>query len=195
MLLLVSETTAPLGGAAPLSVRVPVDDEPPVTVLGLSVSDVKVATDTVRVVVLVVPYTAEIVTDVEVATALVVMVKVVLVVPAAIVTLAGTCAAAVLLLLSVTTTPPAGATPLNVIVPVELFPPTTEVGLLVSDDSVAAVTVRVVVRVTPYVPVMVTEVFAVTGVVRAGVYGLFCLACQPFKALCRCMTVVHRGQY
>ena len=132
-----------------MSFRVPVDDEPPVTVLGFNVSDVKEATDTVSVVVLVVPYTAEIVTDVEDATPLVVMVKVVLVEPAAIVTLAGTCAAAALLLLSVTTAPPAGAAPFSVTVPVELFPPTTDVGLLVSDDSVAAVTVSVVVLVTP----------------------------------------------
>ena len=70
-----------------------------------------------------------------------------------------------LLLCSVTTAPPAGATPLRVAVPVELFPPTTEEGLLVKDDSVAAVTVRVLVRVTPYVAESVTEVLAVTGVV------------------------------
>jgi hypothetical protein len=46
---------------------------PPVTVLGLSVSDVGEATDTVSVVVLVVPYDAVIVTDVEDATPLVVI--------------------------------------------------------------------------------------------------------------------------
>jgi hypothetical protein len=55
VLLLVSEITAPLGGAAPLSVRVAVEDEPPVTVLGLRVREVRVATETVRVVVLVTP--------------------------------------------------------------------------------------------------------------------------------------------
>jgi hypothetical protein len=149
VLLLVRETTAPLGGAAPFSVRVPVDDVPPVTVLGFNVSDVKEATDTVRVVVLVVPYTAEIVTDVEDAIPLVVIVKVALFEPAAIATLAGTCAADVLLLLSVTTAPPAAAVPFKVTVPVELFPPTTEVGLLISDDNVGAVTVSAVVLVTP----------------------------------------------
>ena len=45
--------------------------------------------------------------------------------------------------------PPAGALPLKVRVPVELFPPTTEVGLLVIDERVAALTVSVVVRVSP----------------------------------------------
>ena len=53
--MLVSETTAPLGGAAPFSVRVPVEGVPPVTVLGFKVSDVRPATVTVSVVVLVVP--------------------------------------------------------------------------------------------------------------------------------------------
>lgn len=144
-----SETTAPLGGAAALRVSVPVLGLPPVTVLGLSVSDVKEATDTVSVVVLVAPYDADRVTDVEDATPLVVMVKVAVLAPAAIVTLAGTCAADVLLLLRVTTAPPDGVGPLSVTVPVELLPPTTDVGLLVIDDSVGALTVRVLVRVTP----------------------------------------------
>jgi len=52
---LVKETTAPAAGAAPLSVRVPVDCAPPVTVLGFSVSEVSDAGVTVRVVVLVTP--------------------------------------------------------------------------------------------------------------------------------------------
>ena len=81
----------------------------------------------------------------EDATPLVVIVKVVLVDPADIVTLGGTCAADVLLLCNVTTAPPAGAAPLSVTVPVELFPPKTEVGLLVSAEKVAALTVRVAV--------------------------------------------------
>lgn len=35
----------------------------------------------------------------------------------------------------------------------------------------------------------------VVNAMRSGVRGLFCRACQPFKALCRCITVVHQGQY
>jgi hypothetical protein len=54
VLLLVSETTAPAGGAAPFSVRVAVEEAPPITVVGFKVSEVKDATLTVRVVVLVV---------------------------------------------------------------------------------------------------------------------------------------------
>ena len=85
--------------------------------------------------------------------------------PAATVTLAGTFAAVVLLLCKVTTAPPAGAAAFRLTVPVELFPPTTEVGFLAIEESVGALTVRVVVCVSPYVPVIVTEVFAATGVV------------------------------
>ena len=132
-----------------MSIRVPVDEVPPVTVLGFSVSDVREATDTVSVVVLVAPYDADRVTNVEDATPLVVMVKVAALAPAAIVTLTGTCAADVLLLLRVTTAPPDEVGPLSVTVPIELLPPTTDVGLLVTDDSVGALTVRVLVRVTP----------------------------------------------
>ena len=88
-------------------------------------------------------------TEVLLATGLVVTVKVAVVAFAATVTLAGTCAAAVLLLDSVTTAPPAGAGPFKVTVPVEEVPPITEVGLRVTELSAAAVTVKVVVLVTP----------------------------------------------
>ncbi len=30
---------------------------------------------------------------------------------------------------------------------------------------------------------------------RAGARGLFCRACQPFRALCRCISVIHQGQF
>jgi hypothetical protein len=102
---------------------------------------------------------------VEEATPLVVIVKVATVDPATMVTLAGTCAADVLLVCRVTIAPPAGAAPFKVTVPVEVFPPTTEVGFLAIAESVAALTVRVVVCAMPYVPVIVTGVLAVTGVV------------------------------
>ena len=35
----------------------------------------------------------------------------------------------------------------------------------------------------------------VVDAMRAGVRGLFCRACQPFRALCRCISVVHQGQF
>ena len=35
----------------------------------------------------------------------------------------------------------------------------------------------------------------VVDAIRAGARGLFCRACQPFRALCRCISVVHQGQF
>lgn len=34
----------------------------------------------------------------------------------------------------------------------------------------------------------------VVNALRAGARGLFCSAAQPFRALCRCISVVHQGQ-
>jgi hypothetical protein len=82
-------------------------------------------------------------------TTLVVTANVAVVAFAATVTLAGAWAAAVLLLDSVTTAPPAGAGPFNVTVPVEPAPPTTDVGLSVTELNAAAVTVRPAVCVEP----------------------------------------------
>jgi hypothetical protein len=146
--LLVSKTRAPAGGAAPLSVNVPVEGDPPVTVVGFKVSEVNEATETVSAIARVFPYTPARVTEVEAATPLVLIVNVVLVLPAGIVTLDDSCAA-VLLLCNVTVAPPVGAAPFNVTVPVALLPPTTELGLRLIEDRVAALTVRVVVRVRP----------------------------------------------
>src|SRR5271165_2627328 len=69
------------------------------------------------------------------ATPLVVMVKVAVVAPAATVTLAGSCAAPVLLLDKVTSAPPEGAGPFSMTVPLEVFPPATDVGFRVREDS------------------------------------------------------------
>lgn len=106
-------------------------------------------------------------TDVAVvATGIVVTVKVVDMLPAGTVIEGGTVAAVVLLLCKVTIAPPVGATPLSVTVPVELFPPTTEVGLNDSADRVGALTVSVAAAwLTPYVPEILTEVFAATAAV------------------------------
>lgn len=35
----------------------------------------------------------------------------------------------------------------------------------------------------------------VVNAMRAGARGLFCRSCQPFRALCRCISVVHQGQF
>jgi hypothetical protein len=99
-------TTVPLAGAGPLKVTVPVDDDPPCTVEGLSESEVRDGRLTVKLADLVVPLRrAEMLTVVLADTGIVLTVKVAVVAPAATVTLAGTVAAAVLLLVRVTTAP------------------------------------------------------------------------------------------
>ena len=96
--------------------------------------------------------------------------KVALEAPAVTVTLAGTETTDVFALLSVTAAPPLGAPLVNVIVPRDVVPPTTEVGLTLTADRLAGVgvdagvTVSVVVRLTPpNVAVIVTPVFAATA--------------------------------
>jgi hypothetical protein len=73
----------------------------------------------------------------------VVTINVVDLAPTATVTVGGTVATAVLLLVRATMMPPVGAGPLSVTVPVDGLPPTTLVGLSVTEDNVAAVTVSV----------------------------------------------------
>ena len=82
-------------------------------------------------------------------TGLVVTVNVAVVALAATVTLAGTCAAEVLLLDSVTTAPPGGAGPFRVTVLVDELPPSTEVGLRLTELSTGAVTVKLAFWVEP----------------------------------------------
>lgn len=90
-------------------------------------------------------------TVVEVTTRLVVTVKVARVAPAGTVTVEGTVAAPGLLLESATCAPPAGAGPFSVTVPVEFpsGPPITLVGLKVSEERTAGITVSEAVRVAP----------------------------------------------
>jgi hypothetical protein len=117
-LLLDRRTNTPPAGAGPLSVTVPVDGLPPLTVLPAE--------------------EAVIATLVVVVTALVLTVKEAVVDPALTVTLEGTVATPGLSLVSETTAPPLGAGPLRVTVPVDVPPPTTVVGLSVSADKETA---------------------------------------------------------
>jgi hypothetical protein len=143
VLLLERETRAPPLGAGALSVTVPEEGDPPTTLVGLSVSDVRVGPGggcgvTVREAVCVkLPLDAEIVTGIDLAEAMVVTWNAALAAPGATVTLGGTVATEVLLLDRATTVPPLGAGPFRVTWPVEGFPPITLVGLSVSEDGVA----------------------------------------------------------
>jgi hypothetical protein len=148
-LLLDKVTTAPFVGAALLNVTVPVEEVPPTTDEGLIVTEFTTFPNTARPAVRFAMYVAEIVAETVVETGLVVTVNVAVVAFAATVTLAGTCAAAVLLLDKVTTAPPAGAGPVSVTVAVEVFPPVTEVGFMLSEVRDAAETVNVPVLVAP----------------------------------------------
>jgi hypothetical protein len=142
-LLLVRETSAPPLGAGALRVTRPEDGDPPTTVLGVSVSDVRVGPAvgwgvTVREAVCVRPeLEAEMVTVVEAAEDEVVTWKATAVAPEGTVTLAGTVATAVLLLEREKDTPPLGAEVFRVIRPVDEFPALTLVGLSASENGVA----------------------------------------------------------
>lgn len=101
-------------------------------------------------------------TNVFALTGVVVITNVVVLAPAAIVTFTGDFATLALLVCKAMTAPPLGAGPFNVTVPVELAPPTTEVGLLPIEDKLAVLTVRDAVRLTPKLAVMVVEVLLAT---------------------------------
>ena len=142
VLLLVIVTTAPPAGAAAVSVTVPCDGVPPVTLVGLRCTAWRLAGGgsgvTVSVLVLLAPeYEAVRVTAVLLVTAAVATGNDALATPAATVTLAGTVAAPVLLLLRATTAPLDGAAADRVTVPVEPVPPTTDDGLTVTADNAA----------------------------------------------------------
>jgi hypothetical protein len=160
-----SATVNPPAGAADVSVTVPCEEAPPVTLVGLTeTAESAAAADgvTVRVAVRVMPPAfAVIVTGVDVVTALVGIAKVALVAPCATDTLAGT-VAAVLLSDSATVNPPAGAAAVSVTVPCEDAPPVTLVGLTETAESAAGaadgVTVRTAVRETPLAEAVIVVV-------------------------------------
>jgi hypothetical protein len=134
--------TEPPVATVPFRVTVPVDDVPPGTDVGLTVTALMNGVSTVSDTLNVVPFkVAETVTVWVVATGTVIALNVAVVDPATTVTLAGTVQLA-LLEAKVTTTPPAGAGVLSVIVSTELPPPTTDAVLEVSVNDADAVIVR-----------------------------------------------------
>ena len=128
LLLEVRDTVVPPVGATPVIVTVPVDEPPPNTDVGDRLTPSRPGALTVSVVVLVMlPWAADIVAVTEVETADVVTVKFAAVAPAAIVTLEGRTALA-LLEPRETTNPPVGAGFETATVPVADRPPTRLVG-------------------------------------------------------------------
>lgn len=121
-------TTKPPVGAALLSVTVPCDATPPTTEVGLSATAVSVGALTARFTVCAVLCAVALIAAVLfVVTPSVVTVKVPVVAPAAIVSVAGRVALASLEVRA-TVAPPAGAALVRVTVPVEVAPPSTDVG-------------------------------------------------------------------
>lgn len=131
----------------PVKTAVPVDDVPPVTLVGLALTLLTTGANTFKVVVLLVaPCVAVIVTAASEATASVVTVNVLEFVPAVTVTEAGTVAADVLLLDKLTVTlEPVATLPSSVTVPVLLVPPVTLPGLTLTLVTTGVFTVSVVV--------------------------------------------------
>jgi hypothetical protein len=126
----------------PFRVTVPVDDVPPGTDVGLTVTELmnggSIVSDTLNVV----PFkVAETVTVWVVATGTVIALNVAVVAPATTVTLAGTVQLA-LFEANVKVTPPAAAGAFNVIVLTELPPPTTDAVLALSVKLTVPVIVR-----------------------------------------------------
>jgi hypothetical protein len=162
-----SATGKPPVGAALLMVTVPVEAAPPRTELGFNVNAVKVGGVTVRVALAEAPFAeAPMLTEAFDATATVVTVNVAVVAPAATVTLAGTVALA-LLEVSATESPPVAAAELIVTVPVDVAPPSTDVGFNVTPVTSGPSTVSVAVtEVVPVVAVIVSVLFVPTAVVE-----------------------------
>jgi hypothetical protein len=159
-------TTRPPVGAGPEIVTVPVEETPPITVVGLMVTLERDGGLIVNVAFDVLPDSvAEMVSVATDATARVVTVNVPEVAPATTVTVPGTVALAALEL-SVIAIPPVGAGPLRVTVPVEEVPPVTVAGESVRPVSVGGLIVRLAVKVVePSVPPIVADVVDATAVV------------------------------
>lgn len=156
----------PPAPAGPVSVTVPVDGVPPWTEVGLSESDDNAAGVIASVAVCGLLFkVAEMTAEVGAFTPVVDTVNVAVVWPAATVTELGTVAEE-LPLDRATDVPPVGAAPERVTVPVDAFPPNTEVGLNVSETRVAGFIVKVAVCGTLFrVPVIKAWTGLPTGVV------------------------------
>jgi hypothetical protein len=134
--------TNPPVGAGPLSVRVPVELDPPTTVVGEIENAFNAGGLTTRVALTEIPPSdAEIVADSAVDTAMVLIGKVAVFWPDITVTFAGT-VTPVVSDDKLTTTPPVGAFALSVTVPVDGAPPKTEFGEMVSVDGVGMFSIR-----------------------------------------------------
>ena len=143
-LLLESVMTAPPVGAGLLRVTVPVAEDPPRTVVGLTLTDERSGSGvTVSTADFVAPpKVAEIVTAVDDVTPVVETGNWLLVAPAATVTVAGIVTTLVSLLESATTAPPGGAHSRRITVPVAVPPPITLEGMRATDESGDRVTSR-----------------------------------------------------
>jgi hypothetical protein len=145
VLLLDRLTTYPEDGAGDEIVIVPVEAAPPATEVGLSAKAVTVGAEIVNDAVFETELSVPVmVADVVDATAVVETAKVAVVAPEAIVTEPGT-VADVELLERERLRPPLGAADPIVAVPVEEFPPTTEVGDIVMDVKLGGAIVKVAV--------------------------------------------------
>jgi hypothetical protein len=174
VLLLDRDTAKPPAGAGDVSVTVPCDEAPPVTLAGFTVrveSDAAAEGVTVRSAVRETPLAEAVMVVVRVTgPARVETGNVPLDSPPWTIIVAGTVAAAVFELDNETTSPPAGAPTERKTVPVTGFPPSTDAGETPSDAGPmgggGGVTVSVALRVTPpKAPVIVADVDAVTEAV------------------------------
>jgi hypothetical protein len=150
----------PPAGAAVLRVTVPVEDLPPLTVVGFRVSATITGGVTVRFALWTeVPSVAVMVEIACAVTTFVLTVNVALVCPAGIVTEAGTDTTGLALLVSAITAPPVPAGPLSVTVPVDVLPPATVVGLTLTETRASAVMVSVaLVELDPTLAIIVAGV-------------------------------------
>jgi hypothetical protein len=167
-----SDTTAPPLGAGPLKVTLPVDELPPVTLDGLTETADSDAAGVPSVTLIEANWNAlSIAAESCTVVAMlgnVVTVKLALVAPPGTVTLLGTSAESGWLLPRLIATPLGGAAPPSLTVPVAVPPPTTLVGLTVSDVRAGSVgySVNWCDNVTPPPETqIVTAVGALTGAV------------------------------